>query len=863
MSASSYRHKSASRRNAPTPEMEPLMDAADRKPKPFTVDRKKVATPVLAWDRQGETSSMEGDNSLDAMHRFEGLPLYVREKVNPATLVEQLRRSGSGVPRNLLDDFNGLPPDAETWKFYQHSGHWQNRLIHGDSAEVMKSLIAKDGLAGQVQMIYYDPPYGMSYKSNFQSSTDNLEVKDGVESIPVGDALPIKAFRDTYKNGIDSYLDGVHKQCVLFRKLLRDSGSLFVQIGDENVHRLAVLLDEVFGADNRIATITWKSTGATSSALINETASYLLWYAKDRELVKSHPLYLQRDRREIINDFSWHAMVEADGVTSRPVTAQERNDPDLLPTEVRVFRRMPLTSQGYSLTGRSVDYWFDNHKYATGATRHWCVSVHEPRHTNGASPDGEEGLSCPGDPDGKYEECGMCALKTRHRLLGTGDALSWKWYEDEVVGLVLDNVWHDRKAPTHKRYVVQTSDRIIERCVLMTTEPGDLVFDPTCGSGATADVAESWGRRWITCDVQRVAVAVARNHLMTKPYPWHNTVDGGADPSVGFMEKTMPRVSAATLAYGTVNDPENQIRLVDRTEIDMKKARVCSPFTVESISPYSYVPLNVEWGDMPAAASADVETLLSVLRSTPVCESNGRPVLEVVETIPWPDTKLVSHGARCIAPRRDEEFSAAIMVAASDATVTKEAVRRAAIEALDNDPKCEHLVVVGYEFEAGISSAIQKVQVHRVVASKDLQLPETVKKGRDGGSFTLLAEPDCHLTEDDDGNLTVELLGCDIYDPATGHLDASDLSEVDCWMIDTDHNGESFFARLTYFPGGIRNYSGFKKLMKSLKKDLDPDAEKKLMATVSQPFPPPSEGNNIAVKVITTTGAEMTTTIEP
>ena len=859
VSTGTYRHKSASRRNAPTTQTESMMKPEARAPKPFTVDRRKVATPVLAWDRQGETSSLTGDRHLDARHDFTALPLYIREKINPAVLVEQLRKPGSAIQRNLLDDFNGLPPDADSFKFYEHTGHWQNRLIHGDSAEVMKSLIAKDGLAGQVQMIYYDPPYGMSYQSNFQPSTDNLDVKDKAESVPVGDALPIKAFHDAYKNGIDSYLDGAHKQCVLFRELLTDSGSLFVQIGDENVHRLAVLLDEIFGANNRIATITWRSTGGSSSKTIPETASYLLWYAKDRKALKFNHLFEPRDRQQVMNHVGWTAGVEMPDGGTRAPTPDERRDATNLPPGARIFQRTPVTSMGHSTTDRSVDFPFEGTLRATGVTRQWRVSVCQPTRTNGGYPADDK---CTTDP-----KCGMHVLAELDRLSATpGDpkGLCWKWYEDEMLGNRLDNVWVTQARPRQKRYVVQTASVIIERCMLMTTEPGDLVFDPTCGSGATADAAESWGRRWITCDVQRVAVAVARSHLLTKPYPWHKTKDGNTDPSVGFIEETMPRVSAATLAYGTVNDPENQIRLVDRTEIDTKKVRVCSPFTVESISPYHYVPLGGgAEDDVPVASLDDTNALLSVLRSTPVCDANGRPNFDIVETTPWPDNTLVSHGAKCSSARRDEEFNAAIMVAASDATVTKEVARRSAIEARENDPDCEHLVIVGYEFESGIPSAVAAVNVHCVVASKHLQLPETIKTGPDGGSFTLLAEPDCHVSEEDDGSLVVELLGCDVYDPATGHLESSNLKDIDCWMIDTNHDSLSFFPRLIYYPCGLHNYSGFKQLMKSLKKDLDPEAEAKLFSYESQPFPPPTEGNNIAVKVITTTGAEMTATIEP
>ena len=381
-----YRHKTATRRNAPTVETEPIMKPADRAPKPFTINRREIATPVLAWERDGETSTLNGDESADAVHLLEALPLYVREKISPVDFLNQLRRSDSGVQIST-DDFNGLPQDADPLDFYEHTGHWQNRLVHGDSADVLKSLITKDGLAGQVQMCYYDPPYGMSYQSNFQPTTENLNVKDSSESIPAGDALPIKAFRDTYRNGVHSYLDGIHKQCVLMRELLADSGSLFVQIGDENVHRVAVLLDEVFGAENRVATITWTSTRMSSSKLLGGTASYLLWYAKDKSCIKYNPLFEPRDRQKALEELTFAAGIEVHQQPDRAPTTAERSDVSLLPDGARIFKRESLTSQHYSHTGRSVPYWYNGRWHSTGPQRQWGVSVHAPApHEDDAPP---------------------------------------------------------------------------------------------------------------------------------------------------------------------------------------------------------------------------------------------------------------------------------------------------------------------------------------------------------------------------------------------------------------------------------------------------------------------------------------------
>lgn len=879
-----YRHDQAKRRNAPTAETEAVMTDDDRQPKSFSVDRRKIDTPVLVWQREGRTSVVPDEEGGDPIE-FEARPLYIREKIDPMTLVDQLRRHDEARQGELFGDFNGLPPDADTFRFYEYDGHWQNRLIHGNSTMVMESLINKDGLAGKVQMIYYDPPYGMSYRSNFQPTTNSQNVTDGEESIPVGDALPIRAFKDTYRNGIDSYLDSVHETAVLARELLADTGSLFLQIGDDNVHRCAVLLDEVFGASNRVATITWRPTAGSSARLLPESASYLLWYAKDVGQTKFQHIYQERDMQATMDDFGMACIVELPDGTMRRPNSEERNDVRTLPDGSLLFGVENLQSQGYSPTGRSVDYWFDGRWHSTGETRQWRVSVHAPRQINGVLVEPADDEVCPGDPDDKQAICGMCSLKKQGRLHATDKGpLRWKWYQDERPGTRYDNVWHQTARPLNKRYVVQTAASIIERCLLMTTDPGDLVFDPTCGSGATAEAAEAWGRRWITCDVQRVAVAVARKHLMTRTYPWHLTLDGSDNPFAGFKEETMPRVSAATLAYGTFNDPENQIRLVDRTKVDKSRHRVCSPFTVESSSPYAWVPAD-DADEIPASDWSTVddkpEAMLDALRKTPICDSDGRPLFRVGDAGPLPHNLLVAHQAECFSERgADRSFTAGVLIASPDATITNEIARRAVVEMKESLDDSNALLLIGYEFDPRLRTELSGIELHRVQADKAIQIAHTRKGGNDGGTFTLLSSLECELefTRDDNGEIctvevgseegkpserplvTVELLGWDVYDPATGQVRSGDPDTIDCWMIDINHNGFSFYSHHIYFPDGA-NGTGLAKLAKSLGDQLAPDAEEALWSLKSRPFPAPDPGRNIAVKAITTTGAEITATI--
>lgn len=482
-------------------------------------------------------------------------------------------------------------------------------------------------------------------------------------------------------------------------------------------------------------------------------------------------------------------------------------------------------------------------------------------------------------------------LGWNNRLDSQGASLGWKFYISEYPGRRADNVWPQQRQARTRRYVVQTSNAIVERCMLMTTDPGDLVLDPTCGSGVTADVAEEWGRRWVTIDVSRVAIAVARQHLATSAYTWHRITDGGNDPANDFVCKSMRKVSAGLLADPDTDwtHPDNIIKLVDQTEVDRKRLRLCSPFTVESHSPYSHLPFSTPPGELDGEtatagtgthsvgstgspqdnallglAGADTEdSILEALSRSPICDAEGRELLHVIDRERWPGTQLVAFGVTCTRPGRDAELTAGLMIAAPDASVTAEQVRRATAEARRNAADCKHLIVVGFAFDPDVPATVGACEVHRVVASKDLQIPELASDA-DGGSFTLLGEPDCEVRRTTDGtSLTVKLLGCDTYDPATGMVRDANHDQIDCWMIDTDHDQLSFVARLTYFPNGVNRDAGLKAAAKSLRRKWAGDAEADIVTDQSAPFPIPGDGRIVAVKVITNTGAEMNTVLTP
>jgi len=824
-----YTHESAERTNIPTSETQALLPDEEQQPQTWTTRRRKGEPPTLAWDRRGGGSE------------FEAYPLYIREKVHPGAFIKSLQAAGSDQP-GLFEDFNGLPPDA-SYEWYRHTGNWQNRLIHGESARVMASLAQREGLAGQVQMIFFDPPYGIGFKSNFQVAVRQRETAENRNGLPA-DPKMIRAFRDTYERGIDSYLDQMFEKLTLARDLLTESGSIFVQIGDQNVHRMAVLLDEVFGHENRVATIPFATSGSASSKTLPSVADFLLWYAKDRPQVKYRQLYEHLDRVGKIKHMSSYVMVEEVDGTTRKLTASERASPDLLPDGARLYRRMRLTSQGRSTTGRSESYVWNGVEYPCPETRHWAVSM--------------EGLDW------------MAELGRLDSANPTSE-LAWKWYEDEIPGRRINNIWHQQMSTSDKRYVVQTADSVIERGLLMSTDPGDLVLDPTCGAGTTAVAAEKWGRRWITCDTSTVSVAVARQRLTTAAHPFWtinnqpNQPSGRYDPAAGFVYERVRHVSAARLAY---DSPPEYIELVDRPEKTRGLIRVCSPFTVESETPYAYIPLSQidESEDVRSqqatASGVFVERVADTLLQTGINDTLSAAAIEIHEIEPWPGKpgSLVTHKARCSA-RGLSEQDAAVMIAAEDVTVTPAMLTAAATEAPRQVHGTQLLIAAAFSFDPATTDDTQigRVRVLRVMMNRDLQIGE-LHPDRKSEAFVMLAEPDLNITTDPDGQLHVELRGFDTFNPRTGGLDSGTAEDVACWMIDTDHDGHSFFARRIHFPNAA-NDRQVKRLKKALGRGIDQLRWDATFSTKSAPFPPPTTGQ-IAVKIITETGIEMTVTRE-
>ena len=489
-------HKDASRKNIPTAEYQAVMAEDDRDPIKVAYQRRnRDLDPQLVW--KGKDEQDWSDLVVQAP------PLFIQEKVHPKVLIDDLRQRSketgdgeSNVQTDLFADFNGLPnSDAQT-EFYQHDANWSNRMILGDSLQVMASLAEREGLRGKVQCIYIDPPYGIKFNSNFQWSTTSRDVKDGNAGHITREPEQVKAFRDTWRDGIHSYLTYLRDRLTVARDLLTESGSVFVQIGDENVHRVRALMDEVFGETNFVSQIGIQKTGGFSQSKIGNIIDHLLWYAKDLDQVKYRSV-VNLIPEPPFNDPNY-VLIEFDDYTFRRMTTQEKSRQVGLP-KGRIFRYGPMQSDGLSKTDQQVHFGGDI--FLPGKNSHWKTNV-----------DGMHRI-------GRAGKLGRVGKTIYHRL-----------YWDSFAARTLDNIWLDTQSGGFndpKVYVVQTTTKVIQRCILMTTDPGDLVLDPTCGSGTTAYVAEQWGRRWITIDTSRVALALARARarIMGARYPYYLLAD--------------------------------------------------------------------------------------------------------------------------------------------------------------------------------------------------------------------------------------------------------------------------------------------------------------------------------------------------
>ncbi|WP_456609688.1 site-specific DNA-methyltransferase [Blastococcus sp. SYSU DS0619] len=850
--------------------------------------------PQLIW----KGKYPDGDPAAGTDLTVDAPPIYIQEKVDPRVLVENLRKTaapGQTEPElSLFESFDGLD-ELDVVDFYKHQANWSNRMILGDSLQVMASLADREALRGQVQMIYIDPPYGIKFGSNWQVSTRKRDVKDGKLEDAAREAEQIRAFRDTWKLGTHSYLSYLRDRLIVARELLNESGSCFVQIGDENVHLVRALMDEVFGSENFVSQITIQKTGGAGSfagatTTLAAVTDYVLWFSKNADVVKYRPLF----RTKAADDRSgaaYRLIEDADG-RIRAGNPTEMSAPGSRPIQLTI-----LTSQ----TTR------------VGQTTIFPVEV-----------DGKTYM--PSTGGWKTNRDGMAKLVAARRVAPSGKTLRYVRYLDDFPAMYVPNLWTDTWGGfgEERLYVVQTNTGVIQRCMLMCTDPGDLVLDPTCGSGTTAYVAEQFGRRWITVDTSRVALALARQRLMAGRYPYYfmaDSVEGRAkeaqvsgkplpqagvanDIRQGFVYERIQHVTLKSIA----NNPdicEGMSRqeidaaikrhadfevLYDKPYEDKSKVRVTGPFTVESLSPHRSLafaggPDDVEHretvSEQTAAADASAPTfeqsILDNLAKAGIQNGKRKERVHFAGVEPYANPYIQAIGERAEAAEHDEAAPSRVGIAIGPqyGTVSPTFIKsaaRAAIRAGDVDLLC----VLGFAFDAqatdvtesdgitvetteeGFASVagertVGRIRVLLVRMNVDLLMGEDLAKTGTGNLFTVFGEPDIELRWTDEGKIVVDLKGVDVFDPTTGEIRSDDTSKIALWMVDTNYNEESFFVRHCYFTGGNDPY---KRLKAALKAEIEPDAWESLYSTESRPFDKPETGK-IAVKVINDYGDEV------
>ena len=909
-------HKEAKRRNIPTAEHEPIVGREKKAAAVVRYARNTDLDPQLVW--RGKDEQDWSDLVVHAP------PLYIQEKVHPKALVDELlrqtregRHEAGEATLDLFTDFNGLPKGADKTEFYAHDQNWSNRMILGDSLQVMASLAEREGLRGRVQCIYFDPPYGIKFNSNFQWSTTSRDVKDGKADHITREPEQVKAFRDTWRDGIHSYLTYLRDRLTVARDLLTDSGSIFVQISDENLHRVRALMDEIFGEDNFAAQIYFLKTTGKGSRFLDPSGDYIVWYAKNASASKVHQLFAFRSGQTLEEQYN---MASVENCNYRRLSQDELRNPSSIPKSDRRF----MPSSIYSDSGGQTT----NFLYQHNGARFEALRGYFWRTTQG----------------------GLDRLNKANRLCVLGKYIRYRMYGDDYPIVRITNYWDDVRAGGFgeaKIYVVQTTADVIQRCMLMCTDPGDLVLDPTCGSGTTATVAEQWGRRWITIDTSRVALALARARIMGARYPFYLLADSREGqlkeaevtrtaPSSqpvqgnirhGFVYERVPHITLKSIANNAEIDviwdqwqakleplreklnaalkkswqeweiPRNaeaqwpdaanklhadwwQARIARQQEIDKsiaakaefeylydkpyddkKKVRVAGPFTVESLSPHRVLGFDENdetIGELKAAESA-AEYVAG--QSFPEMILENLRAAGVQQAHREDRISFVSltpwPGRFVCAEGRyiegDKERRAGVLIGPEFGTVARPDLVEAAREAADAGFDTLISCAFNYDAHATELDRLGKVPILKARMNADLHMAADLKTTGKGNLFVIFGEPDIEVEETERGQIRVRVKGVDVFDPSSGAVRSDSADGIACWFIDTDYDGESFFVRHAYFLGQNDPYGS---LRTTLKAEIDRDAWESLHSDVSRPFSRP-KSRRIAVKVINHLGDEV------
>ena len=796
-------------------------------------------SPFLNWAGKAERDEF----SVPTM------PLFVHERLSTEAILDTLKRHKRDR-KGVLDLF-GEGDKSITDKIsgaYTHKNGWQNRLILGDSLRVGNSLLQYENMAGTVQMVYMDPPYGIKFGGNFQPFVRRRNVKDGDDAHITREPEMVKAYRDTWELGIHSWLTYMRDRLLLMRELLHDSGSCFVQISDKNVHLVRSVMDEIFGRENFVSLIAYKTTsGMSQKSAPRRICDYLIWYAKDSEQIKFNRLYV---KSEI--DTKLFRMVEDNKNNRRVITEEERKNPERISNDLRLYRTLPLHSRS---DGNKTPREF--------AGEQWTIPAGSWR----------------------YSLEGFNRLAEKGRIVKEKKVISAIRFFDDFPYKEMPSYWDDTGPELDKHYVVQTAEKVIQRCMLMTTDPGDLVFDPTCGSGTTAVVAEQWGRRWITTDVSRVPLALARQRLLTKTYPYYQLMDG-KNPGSGFVYKRkqnkkgeevggiVPNVTLKSLANNEL--PQEEV-LVDKPEKDTSLTRISGPFCVEAIMPPASSPMLATeednrqqerenrggGGNVPYTSATAVQNeenyiprMVEILRQSPVIRLPKNEALKLENVRPVAKS-LTLHAEAKFA---DSDRWAGVVFGPATAAIVEPTIIAAAEEA--KAKRYTRLLVIAYEIDSHARVAVERgeavfgITITYAQASTDLVMGDLLKSMRSSEIFSVCGMPEVEVNncgeENNEPLYQVKLIGLDVFNPANMETAGLQGDDVPCWMLDTDYDGQCFRAGQVFFP----RTGAWDKIKKAVRAEFNDSVWAHLAGDTSEPFVA-GENRQVAIKVIDERGNEL------
>jgi adenine-specific DNA-methyltransferase len=819
---------------------------------------KALSKPFLNWAGKAERLSFDVPT----------LPLFIHERLSTKAILETLKGHKRDKQQTMFDLF-GDPQHSITdqvLRAYEHRDKWVNRMILGDSLVVMNSLLHYEGLGGQVQMIYIDPPYGVKFGSNFQPFVRRREVKHNEDNHMTREPEMVQAYRDTWELGVHSYLTYLRDRLLIGRDLLHPSGSLFVQMNDENLHHVRELMDEVFGRENFVTIVSFATTTGFESTALPRAGDYLLWYARDKGRIKFHTLYVPAERQ--LGEVGYRLVRLPDGA-SRGLTAAEIRGDESFPEGAKLYKPDNIISQGSSSEPQPFTY--EGKTYEPPANAHW--KAHYPT--------------------------GMNRLAEANRLHVSQNTLQYIRFADDFPWWDLNNVWTDTvtgQFTEPKTYAVQTNTKVVSRCILMTTDPGDLVLDPTCGGGTAAYCAELWGRRWLTIDCSRVPLALARQRLLTATFSWYGLKDESRGPAGGFDYKRKQNskgeevggiVPHITLKSIATDEPPQEEILVDRPEIDKQIIRVTGPLTVEAT-----IPTPVDWeadgiedsGVPPEEHASFVERMLEVLRRSPLLRLEGnktvtlkniRPPAKSLSLSAEALVEATAYGqkptlAEAVQEAKEKGGAAlplsqkpvALVFGPENGAVSEKLVYEAAREAHAKD--YSHLYVIGFAIQPHARELIEKctevvgVPATYVQATPDLMMGDLLKNMRSSQIFSVCGLPEVEVRKVKQKSKTngqlheVELLGLDVFDPVSMETKHRTGDDVPAWFLDTDYNGLCFHVSQAFFP----RTGAWESLKKALKAEYEESVWEHLAGAVSAPFEG-GEHKQIAVKVIDDRGNEL------